>query len=71
MEPEQCKLRGQNVEARCGVFAPCPAPKPWQPHKALSKANSKYFRRLGGRIKERAFNNIAVMGGGGAAAYDG
>jgi hypothetical protein len=71
MEPEQGKFRGQNVETGCGVFARCPAPKAWQPHAALSRANSRYFRRPGGRITEQAFNNNAVRSGWAAAANDG
>jgi len=71
MEPEQGKFHGQNVETVCGVFAPCPAHKPWQPHAALSQANCKYFRRLGGRISDWAFNNNTVRSGWAAAANDG
>jgi len=71
MEPEQGKFHGQNVETGCGVFARCPAPTAWQPHAALSQANSRYFRRFVGRVTERAFNNNAVMGGCAAAANDG
>jgi hypothetical protein len=50
---------------------PCPAPKPWQPHAALSQANSKDFRHLAGGIADRAFNNNAVRSGWAAAANDG
>jgi hypothetical protein len=71
MEPEQGKFHGQNVEGGRGVFAPCPARKPWPPHAALSQANSKHFRRLAGRITGRAFNNNAVRSGWAAAANDG
>jgi hypothetical protein len=71
MEPEQGKFRGQNVETACGVFAPCPVPKAWQVHAALSQANSSYFRRLVGRITDRAFNNDAVRDGWAAAGNDG
>jgi hypothetical protein len=71
MELEQGKFHGQNVETGCGVFARCAAPKACQPHAAPSQANSKYFRRLVGRIAERAFDNNAVRGGWAAAATDG
>jgi hypothetical protein len=71
MEPEQGKFHGQNVDTGCGVFAPCPAPKAWQPYAALSQADSRYFRRPVGRSTERAFNNNAVRSGWAAAANDG
>ena len=71
MEPEQGKFHGQNVEGGRGVFAPCPAHKPWQPHAALSQANSGYFHRPGGRSTDRDFNNNAVMSGWATAAHDG
>lgn len=71
MEPEQGKFHGQNVEGGCGVFAPHPARKPWQPQAALSQANFKYFRRPVGRITDRACNNNAVRSGWAAAANDG
>jgi hypothetical protein len=58
-------------KADAAFFARYPAHKAWQPHAALSRANSRYFRCPVGRITARAFNNNAVRSAWSAAANDG